>query len=246
MRTAIAATLCLTFGCASSSPSLEKASIGSLSFGTPSGWTSRDVSSPQRKMFEWSPTDNERKESLTIIRSDRPAMAKATPVQLQHLMRDAQGVMRDASFSAPISFTTRHGFRGVRIEGSFLPRGQDVMFEYANRSPDGLWEEFRIKQPGHHYQWLRRRLAAPNDYQLKTLSGEILVYNSSGRLTELWDSLATPNKTLLVYSGGQLSTVTDATGKRRLQFLYTSNQLTTVRFQIFTISWLNKHTTTYS
>ena len=127
-----------------------------------------------------------------------------------------------------------------------LPRGQDVMFEYANPSPDGLWEEFKIKQPGHHYQWLRRRLASPNDYQLKTLTGEILVYNSGGRLTELWDSLATPNKTLLVYSGGQLETVTDATGKRRLQFLYTSNQLTTVRFQVFTTSWLNKHTTTYS
>lgn len=128
MRTATAVTLSLAFGCASSSPSLEKASIGSLSFGTPSGWTSRDVSSPQRKMFEWSPIDNERKESLTIIRSDRPAMAKATSVQLQRLIRDAQSAMPGATFSAPISFTTRHGFRGARIEGSFTPPASRVRY----------------------------------------------------------------------------------------------------------------------
>ncbi len=128
MRTAVAVSLSLAFGCASSSPSLDKASIGSLSFGTPSGWTTRDVSSPQRKMFEWSPTDNERKESLTVIRSDRPAMAKATQAQLQHLMREAQRAMPDAAFSAPISFTTRHGFRGARIEGSFTPPGSSVRY----------------------------------------------------------------------------------------------------------------------
>ncbi len=120
----------LTFalGCASSGPSLDKASIGGLAFGTPSGWTSRDVSSPQRQMFEWSPADNERKESLTVVRSDRPAMAKATPAQLQHLMRDAQRALPDASFSAPISFTTRHGFRGVRTEGSFTPPGSSLRY----------------------------------------------------------------------------------------------------------------------
>jgi len=119
MRIALVVALSLSSGCASSSPSLEKASIGNLSFGTPSGWTSRDVSNPQRKMFEWSPADNERKESLTVIRSDRPAMAKASQAQLQHLMRDAQRAMPEATFSAPLSFTTRHGFQGVRIEGSF-------------------------------------------------------------------------------------------------------------------------------
>ena len=128
MRTVVAVTLSLALGCASSSPSLEKVSIGNLIFGTPSGWTSRDVSNPQRKMFEWSPADNERKESLTVIRSDRPAMARATPEQLHHLMREAQRAMPDAAFSAPISFTTRHGFRGVRIEGSFTPPGSAARY----------------------------------------------------------------------------------------------------------------------
>ena len=115
----LAATL---IGCSSSGPSLERASIGSLAFGTPSGWAKRDLSNRQRAMFEWAPSsdDNERKESLTVVRADRPATAKSTTEQLQRFLADAQHGMAGATFSAPQSFTTRHGFRGVRVEGDFI------------------------------------------------------------------------------------------------------------------------------
>src|SRR5262249_45211167 len=66
-------------------------------------------------------------------------------------------------------------------------------------------------------------------------------------LTEIWDTLATPNKVLLAYDGsGMLSTVTDASGKRRLLFGYTSSQLTSVAFQLNTGSWVTQHTTSYA
>ncbi len=109
-------------GCSSSGPSLERASIGSLAFATPSGWAKRDLSNRQRTMFEWAPSadDNDRKESLTVVRADRPATAKATAEQLQRFLAGAQRGMAAATFSTPQSFTTRHGFRGVRVEGDFM------------------------------------------------------------------------------------------------------------------------------
>lgn len=111
-----------TMGCSSSGPSLEKATIGRLTFGTPSGWAKRDLSNPQRAMFEWAPStdENERKESLTVVRADRPATAKSTQEQLQQMLAGAQRGMVGASFSAPHPFTTRHGLRGVRIDGDFV------------------------------------------------------------------------------------------------------------------------------
>lgn len=119
-RLAVLATIVI--GCSSSGPSLEKASIGSLGFGTPSGWAKRDLSNRQRAMFEWAPSvdENERKESLTVVRADRPATAKSTSEQLQRFLADAQRGMTGASFTAPQSFTTRHGLRGVRVEGDFI------------------------------------------------------------------------------------------------------------------------------
>jgi hypothetical protein len=116
--------------CSSSGPALDKASIESLGFGTPSGWARRDVSNAQRAMFEWTPSadDNDRKESLTIVRTDRPATAKSTPAQLQRMLGDAQRKSPRSSFSTPTHFITRHGFQGVRIEGEFLPPGRNARY----------------------------------------------------------------------------------------------------------------------
>ena len=112
--------LVVAIGCASSAPALDKATIGRLTFGAPSGWEAHDLSNPQRAMWQWIPGDhdnNEGKESLVVIRSDRPTMAKATTSQLQRLLREAQP--HESTFATPSSFTTRHGYRGVRIEGEF-------------------------------------------------------------------------------------------------------------------------------
>src|SRR5262249_21252231 len=65
------------------------------------------------------------------------------------------------------------------------------------------------------------------------------IYNSSGQLTEMHDTVAAPhtNKVLIAWTStnkGNVSTVTDATGARRLSFSYTSNLLTAVDFQLLT------------
>lgn len=122
--------LAIVAACSSSGPSLEKASIGNLVFGTPAGWERHDVSSPQRAMLEWRPSadDNERKESLTIVRADRPATAKATPAQLHEMLIAAQRRMPGAELSAARSITTRHGFHGAVIETSFVPPGSTARY----------------------------------------------------------------------------------------------------------------------
>ena len=123
--------------------------------------------------------------------------------------------------------------------------GQDILFKYASTA--GGWDTY-TPQPGHHFHYLRQRTTSPNEYELRMLTGETLVYSSAGRLTEIRDSLATPNKVLIANDGnGQVSTVTDASGKRRLLFSYTSNQLSSVAFQIFISSvWTTQHTTSYA
>lgn len=114
-----------TAGC-SSEPALDRATIGNLEYGVPSGWSSRDLSQWERTGIEWRPDadDNEHKESLIILSTERPAMAKATPGYLGKLLGDAQHTLPGAVFSRPTAFTTRHGLAGVRVEGDLVPTSQ--------------------------------------------------------------------------------------------------------------------------
>ncbi|HEY4056817.1 MAG TPA: hypothetical protein VGM39_09415, partial [Kofleriaceae bacterium] len=125
-------------------------------------------------------------------------------------------------------------------------RGQDVLAPWSSSPGDG-WDYF-APQRGFHVKYFRQRQASPNEYQLRTLTGETMVYNSAGQLTEIWETPdAGSSKVLVAYDGsGQVSTVTDASGKRRLLFNYVSNKLTTVNFQTFSGSaWTTQHTTSY-
>jgi RHS repeat-associated protein len=123
-------------------------------------------------------------------------------------------------------------------------QGQDIRAAYASSA--GGWDTYS-PQAGVHYQYIRQRTTSPSEFQVRLLTGETLVYNSAGRLTEIWDTLATPNKVQLAYSDGNLTTVTDAAGTRRLSLSYSSfgGRLQSVAFQINTGSWTTQHTTTY-
>lgn len=123
-------------------------------------------------------------------------------------------------------------------------QGQDVLMNKT--SSDATWEYF-TPTPGHHFKEVKRRLASPNETEIKLLTGESFQYNSAGRLTEVRDTLATPNKVLLTYDGNaQLSTVTDASGKRQLLFEYTGSVMTSMKFRLFISgSWVTQHTTTF-
>lgn len=123
-------------------------------------------------------------------------------------------------------------------------QGQDVRAPWT--STDGTWDYFK-PQAGYHVQYMRQRIAAPNEFEIRQLSNSTLIYNSSGRLTEVWDMTGTPNKVLVAYDGnGQVFTVTDASDTRRLRFIYSINRLASLEFQIRIGSdFVTQHTTTY-
>ncbi|KAB2910761.1 MAG: hypothetical protein F9K40_01985 [Kofleriaceae bacterium] len=113
------------------------------------------------------------------------------------------------------------------------PGGRDVLFQFSNTTGG---YDYYIAQPGFHVQHLRQKVTGnPKNWELRLLDGTTYVYNWSsptGKLIEIWDSLATPNKVVIAYDGsGQVSTVTDASGKKRLLFSYSSGVVSSVAYQ---------------
>ena len=125
-------------------------------------------------------------------------------------------------------------------------QGRDVLYTYSSNS--GGWDYF-TPQAGEHVMSLKHNTASPNQFQVQLLTGETLVYNSSGQISEIWDTLPTPNKVLITWdstTNGNVSTVTDANGRRRLLFGYTSGLMTSMQFQTLASgSWTTQHTTSY-
>jgi YD repeat-containing protein len=108
--------------------------------------------------------------------------------------------------------------------------GQDVLFSKSGAPAGGY--QYYVAQAGAHVDYLRQATTSPYAWELRSLTGEVAVYDSAGKLTELRDALATPNVVALTYDGsGYLSTVTDAADTRRFVFTYTSNKLTKVSLQ---------------
>ena len=117
-----------------------------------------------------------------------------------------------------------------------LPTGQEVKFSYLNTS-GGF--DYYTPQAGYHVKWLRQATTSPFHWELRTLTGEKLIYNWSspvGKLIEVHDTLATANKIVIAYftsggNNGQIDTVTDASGKKRFKFSYSSGRVSSVSYQ---------------
>ncbi|MDB4955979.1 MAG: rhsA [Myxococcales bacterium] len=127
-------------------------------------------------------------------------------------------------------------------------QGRDVLYTYASNA--GGWDSF-TPQAGDHVMSLKHNTASPNQFQVQLLTGETIVYNSVGQLTEIWDTLPTPNKVLVTWdstTNGNVSTVTDANGRRRLLFSYSVGLMTSVQFQTKDSggTWNTQHTTSYT
>jgi RHS repeat-associated protein len=126
--------------------------------------------------------------------------------------------------------------------------GRDVRFQAV--SSDGLFEYYE-PQAGHRYQWLRRTHDGV-ETQLRTLYGDTLVYDAHGRLSEVRDAVAEPNtnKVRVAWTaavGGNIDTITDATGVRRLKLGYTDDRLTSIQLQLLHgAAWTTYHTTSYA
>jgi RHS repeat-associated protein len=147
-----------------------------------------------------------------------------------------------------MSWVDRYQVTGVYKIVLHRGNGSEIYATYASTA--GGWESY-TPQAGFHVMSIKRNTASPNQYQVQLLTGETLVYNSLGQIAEIWDNLApTPNKVLITWtstSAGNVSTVTDASGKRRLNFNYASNLLTSINYQLYVSgAWATEQTTTYA
>jgi hypothetical protein len=116
--------LLLIAGCGSQPMSREEASLGPLAFDVPSGWTRSDWKQRGQLTAQWVPSDNERKESITLIRTERsPAQAKAGVEALLPVLAAAQRSLDDASMSKVTPIETSRGMQGARVEVAFRPPG---------------------------------------------------------------------------------------------------------------------------
>lgn len=156
--------------------------------------------------------------------------------------------------------TVNHKPLGERWQHSFLTflhksgttailhtaEGRDVLFTYQKTI--GGYDEYTA-QVGYHVLHFRQSTST-SKWDLQTLTGETLIYNSSGQLIEVWDNLVSPNKAYVTWdstTGGNVSTVTDANGTDRLKFNYTGGLLISIELQHYNgTSWSTTHTTTYS
>jgi YD repeat-containing protein len=125
--------------------------------------------------------------------------------------------------------------------------GQDVLFQYA--STNGGYDYY-TPQEGFEADYLRQSTSSPYQWELRTLTGTVYVYDwasPTGKLTEVRDTLATPNKVTLAYDGsGQVSTVTDASNRKRFLFSYASGVASTLAYQTFDGStWTTRVTVVY-
>jgi hypothetical protein len=114
---------CACLAACGSSVSVDRATLGSLEYAVPSGWSSRDLSTRERAMVEWRPADNEHHESITVVRSERAALAKK-PARIRKLLEEAQHGLSNATFTIPTPITTKSGLRGFRVDGAFTPYGK--------------------------------------------------------------------------------------------------------------------------
>ena|ERR1051326_1376772 len=124
MRWSIVAVF--VFGCQGSRvEDAQRAKLLELEYNVPATWTHHEVSARTWTSVEWMPSDNERRESLKIVRTEvSPALAKAGPDYVEALLRQAQGSLPNSKITTTTRFTSSWGFIGVKLEAAFTPPGQ--------------------------------------------------------------------------------------------------------------------------
>lgn len=119
----------LALGCAGDGRETRSASIDGLAYSVPAEWQSKNQSEHQTKIALWTPDDNDRKESVAIVRTRAmPALVHADFQRIQQLLSDAQKNLPRGSFGVASRFKSQHGLTGARIAGSFVPDGGVVHY----------------------------------------------------------------------------------------------------------------------
>lgn len=116
--------LLATVACSSDSIETQSVEVASLAFDVPATWQRRDANRRHVAIAEWVPEDNERKESVTVIRTETsPAVAKAGAPAVEPLLVAAQRSLANVRASRVKRVTTARGMSGARVDIEFVPPG---------------------------------------------------------------------------------------------------------------------------
>jgi RHS repeat-associated protein len=139
----------------------------------------------------------------------------------------------DSGFDQSLGYGWRHNFMSSLSKNTIANRvvvrlttSEDAAFTFVATAAG---YDYYAPQPGRRVDFLRRDTSL-NTWQLRTLDGWIYVYDSSGLLISIADSVG--NTLNLTYSSGYLAAVTDASGSRELRFTYSSGYLDKVRVYV--------------
>lgn len=104
------------------SSSYQHVRIAQLGFDIPGEWHAQDTTWRGLVTSTWTPEDNDAKESLVVMRSERsPVVATAGAATIQRLLVAAQPPGARMSPLKPV--VTAHGFAGTRVDLDFTPAG---------------------------------------------------------------------------------------------------------------------------
>jgi len=103
--------------------------LASIGFDVPAGWQRTDLSRRGVATAVWQPDDNDRKESITVIRTQlSPAVAKAGAATIEPYLAAAQRSLPQARSSKIKRITTAKGLEGARVDLEFIPTGQSEAY----------------------------------------------------------------------------------------------------------------------
>lgn len=124
MNKFLAAILLVACASGDDGPPRVRVKHASLSFDVPADWQRVDYSRRGVATAVWQPNDNDRKESITVIRTEQsPAVAKAGATGIEPYLAAAQRSLPKARVSKTKRFTTASGLEGARVELEFIPQG---------------------------------------------------------------------------------------------------------------------------
>jgi len=159
MKALLFAVVATTLSCGNGSVPSQHVQIAHLGFDVPDDWRNADTERNGLVTSVWTPANNDHKESITVIRSERsPAVASARISTIESLLASAQSP--GARVSPAQLVTTAQGLSGVRIEVDYVPPGLTASYHrvhvvlvdgtslihvlYTARSPDASLQTFNL------------------------------------------------------------------------------------------------------
>ncbi len=119
----------LVLGSACNSERVQRDSIAQVDYIVPSSWHSAKSATKTSATVVWTPEDNLRKESISIVSSPiDEALAKSGPSALGPLVARAQGALGQIPAPSVAPISNEHGLSGVEVQVDFTPPGQNTRY----------------------------------------------------------------------------------------------------------------------